>query len=256
MQIGSTPSAVVPGARTYAGADWDASALQRVTGWVDGARDMFAQAGLEGVAQLAPILIDLMPTLPAAGMKVPDRVMQLGTFSLRDVPTTRSADLVRHEYTHYVLASTLLPHRMASADAESIHESLADTFAAVLDDDWTIGEELFDDGRVLRSMSNPADGIAPKEWGYRKLPAKLSEITEPGASHANAGIPSRAAYLIGEQLGRERLASLYVDALANHLDRGLNFHTLADAVYAAARPQEREVVRAAWQDVGIRLPAQ
>lgn len=251
-QAGSGP-AVANGARTFDRPDFDAPALERVTGWIEGARDMFQRAGLAGVAELAPVRIDFLPLSPVAGMKVEQGIMQLGTYSLRDVPTTRSADLVRHEYAHYVLGRTILPHRLASPDAASIHESLADTFAAVLDDDWTMGEELFDDGRVTRSMSNPADGIAPVAYGARPLPAKLSQVVAHDGSHANAGIPSRAAYLIGSELGRERLASLYVDALSNHLHAGLNFHSLAHAVLSAARPEERTLVASAWADVGIPL---
>jgi Zn-dependent metalloprotease len=259
MQVGAptappkvTPSAVVPGARTYDRDGFDAPALAKVTGWVDGMRDMFVHAGLTDAAHLPPIRIDFAPLSPVAEMHPDEARMLLGTYTRRNLPVTLGADLIRHEYTHYVLNKTLLPHMLATPDAPAMHESLADTFASVLDDDWTLGEDFFADGRVTRSMSNPADGIAPAEWGARKLPQTMGELRTGDEAHATTGIPNKAAFLIGDALGRERLASLYVDALAHHLDVGLGFQSFAAATLAAATDgHEREIVRAAWHQVGV-----
>ncbi|MBC7460302.1 MAG: hypothetical protein H7287_02970, partial [Thermoleophilia bacterium] len=184
----ASTTAVLPGARTYAREGFDAPALARVTGWVGGMRDMFVRAGLVGAAGLAPIKVDFAPNSPVAEMHPEQGVLLLGTYTLRNLPSTLSADLVRHEYAHYVLNKTVLPHRLATPDALAMHESLADTFASVLDDDWTLGEEFFTDGRVTRSMSNPADGIAPAAWGARKLPQTRGELQPGDEAHAKTGI--------------------------------------------------------------------
>ncbi|MBC7461023.1 MAG: M4 family metallopeptidase, partial [Thermoleophilia bacterium] len=110
----------------------------------------------------------------------------------------------------------------------------------------------FTDGRVTRSMSNPADGIAPAAWGARKLPQTREELQPGDEAHAKTGIPNKAAFLIGAALGRERLASLYVDALTSHLDAGLGFDAFATATLDAANDDhERSTVREAWTQVGV-----
>jgi Zn-dependent metalloprotease len=132
-----------------------------------------------------------------------------------------------------------------------MHESLADTFAAVLDDDWTLGEDLFDDGRMTRSMSNPDDGHRPASLGDRPMPAHIDHYVQTASAHVNAGIPSHAAYLIGEAIGRAPLAKLYVRALRD-LHSPLGFHAFAGATLrAASNDVERQAVRDAWTAVGI-----
>lgn len=243
---------VLPGTRIFPHLpDFDAAALQRVTVWVDGAHDMFLRSGLHEAAALPPIEIDFAPFSPAAEMRTNSGYMLLGTFSKRDVPSTRSADLVRHEYAHYVLGRTLLPQAVSSPQSAAMHESLGDTFAAVLDDDWTMGEDLHEHGRVTRSMERPADGAVPISFPADRLPSSMAEVTSDMSPHAIVGIPNHAAYLVGTRLGRERLASLYVDALRG-VQGTLGFRTFADATLAAARSDdERAVVRDAWQSVGV-----
>ncbi|MCW2949639.1 MAG: flagellar biosynthesis protein FlgM [Thermoleophilia bacterium] len=251
----ATTLAVQPGARVYDKSGFDSVALARVSQWVAHERDMFVRAGLTDAAQLPPIRVDFAPFSPVAEMRTEQGSMLLGTYTRRNLPASVGADLVRHEYAHYVLDHTVLPHRLASEQAAAMHESLADTFASVLDDDWTLGEDFFPDGRVTRSMQEPAAGIAPVAWGARTLPDHVGDVQRGDEAHTQAGIPNRAAYLIGSVLGRERLASLYVDALTQHLDRDLGFDAFAGATLAAARDDhERTIIRDAWSKVGIALP--
>ena len=46
---------VVPGARTYPQPDFGADALERVSGWVEQANDMFVDAGLTEAASLSAL---------------------------------------------------------------------------------------------------------------------------------------------------------------------------------------------------------
>ncbi len=243
--------AVAPGTKTYASnPDFDANALARVSGWIEDERAMFVKAGLAEAADLDSVRVDFVPFSPAAQMNAATGTLLLGTIGKRDVPVTRSDDLVRHEYAHYVLERTLLPHIVSSPEAAAMHESLADTFASVLDVDWTLGEGMLSDGRVYRSMEDPHQGAVPLSYTVKQLPATMSEIPANFPPHGRAGIPNHAAYLIGTALGRDRLASLYVDAL-RALDRGLGFTAFADATVAVAAPTERTAVVDAWKAVGI-----
>lgn len=239
---------------TLAQEGFDATALARVNGFIDQARVMLRSAGASDAELGAMPQIDWIPGMGTAGMNVSGNSMLLGTDSRTGSPYSRSGDVVVHEYAHAVVGR-LAPFAAHSPEADAAQESLADTFAAAVDrDDWTMGEDLFPAGAgPERSMTDPASVTPRPSYGVKRLPAHISEFARDANPHANAGIGNRAAAAIGQALGRDRMAQIYVSAVRDQLAGPLSFYTLADATLAAAGADAgaQRAVTDAWRAVGI-----
>ena len=65
----------------------------------------------------------------------------------------------------------------------------------------------------MRNLRDPHNGDEPDGYGWQ--PAHMDEYVEldleydNGGVHTNSGIPNRAAYLVAEDLGREKTAQIY-----------------------------------------------
>lgn len=171
-------------------------------------------------------------------------------------------DVVAHEFTHGVVASTAnLTYQNQSG---ALNESFADFFGAMVDrDDWTMGEDVYLPNRgVLRDMSNPhnSDGV---------LPAVMSEYYsgegDNGGVHINSSIPNRAAWLVAEGLtiegrgisiGKAKTEKIWYLALKNYLHPNDGFLEAKEALIQAAidlygDAAEAEAVRTAWDVVEV-----
>lgn len=238
---------------------YSAEDRKRVETWIDGERQLFKRNGVAQPEGARPVRVEWAVTLPAASFVPAANVLRLGETPNTHIPYSRSDDVVRHEYAHAVLANGLGLGEPQTLEAVTLHESLADTFAAALDDDWTMGEDLVvGDARPQRSMSDPASGPIPPTadppYGVDRLPAHMREWSYSTHNpHANMGVPSHAAQLIGDRLGRERMAGIYISALRDHLpDRQLTVRGLARATLeASANESERAAVVDAWRAVGL-----
>jgi bacillolysin len=160
-------------------------------------------------------------------------------------------DVAAHEMTHGVIThSANLVYRNQSG---ALNESFADVFGALVDDsDWEMGEDIMapaakaDGVTVLRSLSNPNSVIVSNEQrrAYSTnggvYPDHMDEFyymptsVDGGGVHVNSSITNHAAYLIGQEIGREKLGKIYYRALTVYLTSNSNFSDARQAIIQSA----------------------
>ncbi|MGM0903462.1 MAG: M4 family metallopeptidase [Bacillota bacterium] len=161
-------------------------------------------------------------------------------------------DVAAHEMTHGVISKTAnLQYRNQSG---ALNESIADIFGALVDDsDWEMGEDIMapaakaDGVTRLRSLSDPNSVVvsnaarAAYATDDRKVyPDHMDEYydmplnVDNGGVHVNSSITNHAAYLIGEEIGREALGKIFYRALTVYLTPTSNFSDARVAVVQAA----------------------
>ncbi|WP_079509155.1 M4 family metallopeptidase [Mesobacillus jeotgali] len=182
-------------------------------------------------------------------------------------------DVAAHEMTHGVTnTSANLKYRFQSG---ALNEAFSDIFGALIDeDDWELGEDIMgktavDSGRdALRSLSNPnrfpvgsayfaygnGEGKYPKHMDeYYNLPLNLDN----GGVHINSSIINHAAYLTGEQIGKQKLGQIYYRALTVYLTPDSNFSDARKALLQSADDlfgagsEEYKATQAGLDGVGI-----
>ncbi|MBP1948300.1 M4 family metallopeptidase [Virgibacillus litoralis] len=187
------------------------------------------------------------------------------------VPLSAGLDVAAHEMTHGVISHTAnLRYRNQSG---ALNESFADVFGALIDeDDWELGEDIMapasiEEGRVaLRSLSNPdqfavSDARAP--YGDGMYPEHMDEFydmpiwVDNGGVHVNSSITNHAAYLIGQQIGKDKLGHIYYRALTTYLTPDSDFSVARAAIVQSAvdiygeDSIEAEEVASGFDQVGI-----
>lgn len=163
-------------------------------------------------------------------------------------------DVIAHEFSHKVIAA-YAPDLLGGGDGGAIHESLADTFAMAVDtEDWLVGEDAWPGG--VRSFSNPEERGAVRGGTVDTAPITREQLVGAEA-HLGAGVGNKAAWRIGDALGRDAMAKLYVAALERReLGGGSTYADLARAVRGAAvdlygaDSREAQVVDDAWRQAG------
>lgn len=160
-------------------------------------------------------------------------------------------DVAAHEMTHGVIShSANLVYRNQSG---ALNESFADIFGALIDDsDWEMGEDIMAPeakaagSTVLRSLSNPNGVIVANEQrrAYSTnggvYPDHMDEFynmptsVDGGGVHVNSSITNHAAYLIGQEIGREKLGQIYYRALTVYLTPNSNFSDARQATVQSA----------------------
>lgn len=159
-------------------------------------------------------------------------------------------DVAAHEMTHGVTTHTAgLKYRNESG---ALNEAFSDIFGALVNEDsWEIGEDIMApeakaSGRTaLRSMSNPnkfpvnaaytpygnGSGVYPKHMDeFYHLPLNLDN----GGVHVNSSIINHAAFLTGEQIGKDKLGQIYYRALTIYLTPDSNFSDARQAIIQSA----------------------
>ncbi|WP_059105056.1 M4 family metallopeptidase [Shouchella shacheensis] len=149
------------------------------------------------------------------------------------VPLSAGLDVAAHEMTHGVITNTAgLVYRFQPG---AVNEALADIFGVLVDESsWDIGDDIMApaaiaDGRTaLRSLEDPGkfevneayweygdgSGVYPSHMDeYYDLPIQLDN----GGVHINSSIINHAAYLIGQDIGREDLGQIAYRALTTYL---------------------------------------
>jgi hypothetical protein len=150
-------------------------------------------------------------------------------------------DVISHEFTHRIDHVNV---NMPYLDEQgAIDESLADTMAAAVDNDWQIGEDVVP-ANYQRDMSIP---VTVRD--YFKTPE------DNGGVHENSAIPNYAAFLIGSKVGHDKLGAIYAKTIDEHLDSSVTFEKLASGtwkaaseLYGASSPEARAVEQA-WNSV-------
>ncbi|CAM4029636.1 M4 family metallopeptidase [Mesobacillus thioparans] len=183
-------------------------------------------------------------------------------------------DVAAHEMTHGVIThSANLVYRNQSG---ALNESFADVFGALVDDkDWEMGEDIMapaakaDGMTVLRSLSNPNGVVVSNEQrrAYSTnggvYPDHMDEFynmptsVDGGGVHVNSSITNHAAYLIAQDLGREKLGKIYYRALTVYLTANSDFSDARQAVVQSAidlygeGSEEEAAANAGFDAVGI-----
>ncbi|SEM72192.1 bacillolysin/thermolysin [Mesobacillus persicus] len=161
-------------------------------------------------------------------------------------------DVAAHEMTHGVISKTAnLQYRNQSG---ALNESIADIFGALVDDsDWEMGEDIMapaakaDGVTRLRSLSDPNSVVvsnaqrAAYATDDRKVyPDHMDEFydmplnVDNGGVHVNSSITNHAAYLIGQEIGREALGKIFYRALMVYLTSTSDFSDARVAVVQSA----------------------
>lgn len=183
-------------------------------------------------------------------------------------------DVAAHEMTHGVIThSANLVYRNQSG---ALNESFADVFGALVDDsDWEMGEDIMapaakaDGVTVLRSLSNPNSVVVSNEQrrAYSTnggvYPDHMDEFynmptsVDGGGVHVNSSITNHAAYLIGQEIGREKLGKIYYRALTVYLTPNSDFSDARQAIVQSAidiygeGSEEEAAVQSGFDSVGI-----
>ncbi len=183
-------------------------------------------------------------------------------------------DVAAHEMTHGVIShSANLVYRNQSG---ALNESFADVFGVLVDDgDWEMGEDIMAPAAkaagttVLRSLSNPNSVVVSNEQrrAYSTnggvYPDHMDEFyhmptsVDGGGVHVNSSITNHAAYLIGQELGREKLGEIYYRALTVYLTSNADFSDARQAIVQSAidlygtGSAEEEAVQSGFDAVGI-----
>jgi hypothetical protein len=240
----------------------------------------FAALGIKDSEGNSPVRAAFLPNFPNAAY-APDGDPQYGLprdgIGVGIDPRSgrsfgEADDVVAHELAHRVIDHmTRAPLSMSPLSEDvAVHESLADTFAAIVDDEdpWVLGEEL---ARPVRIMD------APERLGHPGHVRDLAEVLRPGGPHmvpvgrdrrtgevveapdwhVVAGIPNKAAALIGSELGMDALGKIYINAVRNHVEPGKRVSGLASAVLRSTKElygsdsRELQVAVDAWEAVGL-----
>lgn len=259
---------------------------QRLEETVADVQARFAELGVTHREGNGPVVARFNPRYPNASYApdgvpskgVPADSITVGVDPRSMTPFSRAKDVVAHELAHRVIDHMTGGELNLSPLSEdvAVHESLADTFAALVDDDdWVIGDELSGPIRVMDD---------PEQLGHPDHVDDLDRILAPGSSfmhevplrdggvlrdkrsgepvrvpdwHIIAGIPNKAAAIIGEELGRAKLGEIYVKAVRENVRPGAEIEGLAGAVLKSARDlygagsRELQVTRDAWDAVGL-----
>ncbi len=155
------------------------------------------------------------------------------------IPLSAGLDVAGHEMTHGVTThSAGLKYRFQSG---ALNEAFSDIFGALIDEeDWEVGEDIMAAEAVasgresLRSLSDPSKYpvgkiYAPYGDGSGMYPSHMDEYydlpldLDNGGVHINSSIINHAAYITGEQIGKEALGQIYYRALTVYLTPESNF---------------------------------
>ncbi|QQK74785.1 peptidase M4 family protein [Salicibibacter cibarius] len=189
------------------------------------------------------------------------------------IPLSAGLDVAAHEMTHGVTEHTAgLVYRFQSG---AVNEAMSDIFGVLVDESsWHIGEDVMapaaiEDGRfALRSLEDPGQfDVDEAYWAYGDgsgaYPSHMDEYydlpidLDNGGVHINSSIINHAAYLIGQDIGREDLGQIAYRALTTYLtpmsdfdDTRFAFVQSSIDIYGEDSDQT-EAVRDGFDGVGI-----
>jgi Zn-dependent metalloprotease len=186
----------------------------------------------------------------------------------------RSLDVVAHELAHGVTQFTAnLEYRSQSG---ALNEHFSDVFGSVItqyhnnqtahDADWLIGDEIMGPelyGEALRSMKEPGTAYDNALLGKDPQPADMSKYysgqDDNQGVHINSGIPNKAFYLVAMEIGTDKAAFIWYQALQK-LWPTAKFNDAVKVITDAARDLTRDgkvplgspqTVRSAFREVGL-----
>ncbi|CDQ19143.1 bacillolysin/thermolysin/neutral peptidase B [Halobacillus karajensis] len=166
------------------------------------------------------------------------------------IPLSAGLDVAAHEMAHGVTThSAGLKYRFQSG---ALNEAFSDIFGALVDEeDWEIGEDIMAEDAItsgrtsLRSLSNPSkypvgEDYVPYGDGSGMYPSHMDEYydlplqLDNGGVHINSSIINHAAYITGEQIGKEKLGQIYYRALTVYLHPESDFSHARESLIQSA----------------------
>lgn len=188
------------------------------------------------------------------------------------ISLSAALDVTAHEMTHGIISHTA--NLVYRDQPGALNESFADVFGAIIDEkDWEIGEDIMAPAAIaegnwrLRSLSDPNSVVVTNPqraaYGSGVYPAHMDEYyhmprnVDNGGVHVNSSIPNHAAYLIGQEIGREKLGQIYYRALTVYLTPYSEFSDARQAIVQSAidiygeGSAEEAAVHAGFDAVGI-----
>ncbi|MFZ1731886.1 MAG: M4 family metallopeptidase [Bacteroidota bacterium] len=191
------------------------------------------------------------------------QIMAYGNGGADFDPFAKSLDMAAHEMTHGVTENTAALEYLNQSGA--LNEAFSDIFAAMVDrEDWLIGEDItkvsanFPNG-AMRSMEDPHNGASQGAWSWQ--PKQMNEFqTMPesqdnGGVHVNSGIINHSAFLLAQQIGRDKAEKILYNALTTKLTRQSRFIDYRLAIIRAAQElytaPEAQACASACDQVGI-----
>ncbi|WP_096439260.1 M4 family metallopeptidase [Alteribacter populi] len=187
------------------------------------------------------------------------------------IPLSAGLDVAAHEIAHGVTTHTAgLVYRDQSG---AVNESISDIFGVLVDtESWDIGDNVMappaiESGRTaLRSLEEPGKfpvNEAYWDYGDGSYPAHMDEYydlpinLDNGGVHVNSSIINHAAFLIGDEIGREKLGQIvyraltvYLTPLSDFQDTRFAFIQAAEDIYGDDS-EEAAVTKAGFDGVGI-----
>lgn len=189
---------------------------------------------------------------------------------------TKSLDVIAHEITHGV--TQYEANFVYKGQSGALHEHFSDVFGSAItqyvnkqkaeEADWLVGDEIMGPelyGEALRSMKEPGTAYDNPILGKDPQPAHMKDYyTGSGDNygvHINSGIPNKAFYLAAMDIGTDKAARIWYNALCGpRLFQTANFNDAFKAIVEAARilVKDNKVplgstqkVRAAFKAVGL-----
>lgn len=172
-------------------------------------------------------------------------------------PLAGALDVFAHEVMHGVTEYTA--NLVYQDESGALNESMSDFFACMVDrDDWVMGEDIMKPGTGsgLRDLANPGNSAM-----LDQLPADMDQYVrtsdDNGGVHINCSIPSRAAVLIANAVGRDKAERIYYRGLVQYMTRQTQFLDCRKALEQAARDlygdgAELAAVRSGFDAVKVR----
>ncbi|MBR9974773.1 MAG: M4 family metallopeptidase [Bacteroidetes bacterium] len=191
------------------------------------------------------------------------RLMAYGNGNQFFTPLAKALDIAAHEMTHGVTEHSAGLEYIGQSGA--LNEAFSDIFAAMVDrDDWQLAEDVTKTseefpGGAMRSMEDPHNSASPGKAGWQPKHMdeyqNLPESVDNGGVHVNSGIVNHSAYLLAQQIGREKAERIFYHALTTKLTRQSQFIDYRLAIIRSAQElygsAEADACATACDAVGI-----
>ena len=187
---------------------------------------------------------------------------------------SRSLDVIAHELAHGI--TQFSANFKYSGQSGALHEHFSDVFGSAItqhvanqnahDADWLIGNEIMGPelyGESIRSVSEPGTAYDNSLLGKDQQPDHMDNYYQGSADnfgvHVNSGIPNKAFYLASLEIGTEKAALIWYQALQK-LWPNANFNDAVKIIVETTRNLVKEElvpqgatqkVRTAFKEVGL-----
>jgi hypothetical protein len=137
-----------------------------------------------------------------------------------------SLDVMGHEASHGFIQGTA--NLIYNAHSGALNEAFADIFGVYFEfymhkkykyligeGDWFVGEDLYTNGRYLRSMKDPSKGSCPQPCMYKgRYYCDPNSKFDNGGVHINSGIVNYCFYLLSQFIQIDECFSIFFRCLA------------------------------------------